>query len=161
MIIKNKISKLCRFCRHIRQFRIDDVVFLSCVYAILLFSLFAGRRTQKKVLLFPFLFIFQKDENAIRRIFVFFSVLKERSRKRRKRAKRRKDKRMKREITFCSAPFFRVFSKCFPKRRKVVSWRRFSFFFLYSEKGKRRNESIRSKTDKKGKNKGWERKQEE
>ena len=43
----------------------DNVVFLSCVYDILLFSLFAGRRTQKKVLLFPFLFIFKEDENAI------------------------------------------------------------------------------------------------
>ena len=64
---------------------------------------------------------------------------------------------MKREITFCSAPFFRVFSRCFPKRRKVVSWRRFSFFFI-QKKEKGRNERIRSRTDKKGKKKGWERK---
>lgn len=60
---------------------------------------------------------------------------------------------MKREITFCSAPFFRVLSRCFPKRRKVVSWRRFSFFFLYSERGKR-TERTHTKQD------GQERKEE-
>lgn len=62
---------------------------------------------------------------------------------------------MKRGITFCSAPLFSCFSRCFPKRRKVISWRRFSFFFI-QKKEKGRNERIRSRTDKKGKERGGE-----
>lgn len=40
-------------------------VFLSCVYDVILFLFCRKKRTQKKVLLFPFLFIFKEDENAI------------------------------------------------------------------------------------------------